>query len=108
MIKEYIGLNEISGSLVVLDGVKNAGYEEVVEFNVANGERRRGRIIKIDGERVVAQVFEGTKGLSLTNTATVPTGRPMELAGCSTARADPSTASARFTPRRPPTSTARR
>mgnify|MGYP001518778182 FL=1 len=80
MIKEYIGLNEISGSLVVLDGVKNAGYEEVVEFNVANGERRRGRIIKIDGERVVAQVFEGTKGLSLTNTATVPTGRPMELA----------------------------
>jgi V/A-type H+-transporting ATPase subunit B len=74
MIKEYIGLNEISGSLVVLDGVKNAGYEEVVEFNVANGERRRGRIIKIDGERVVAQVFEGTKGLSLTNTATVPTG----------------------------------
>ena len=41
MIKEYIGLNEISGSLVVLDGVKNAGYEEVVEFNVATGERRR-------------------------------------------------------------------
>ena len=80
MIKEYIGLNEISGSLVVLDGVKNAGYEEVVEFNVTNGERRRGRIIKIDGERVVAQVFEGTKGLSLTNTATVPPGRPMELA----------------------------
>ena len=79
MIKEYIGLNEISGSLVVLDGVQNAGYEEVVEFSVSGGKKRMGRIIKIEGERVVAQVFEGTKGLSLKNTGTVPTGRPMEL-----------------------------
>ncbi len=79
MIKEYIGLNEISGSLVVLDGVKNAGYEEVVEFKLASGEKRKGRIIQIENERVVAQVFEGTKGLSLKNTSTVPTGRPMEL-----------------------------
>ncbi|MGN0546523.1 MAG: V-type ATP synthase subunit B [Acutalibacteraceae bacterium] len=79
MIKEYIGLSEISGSLVVLDGVKNVGYEETVEFYVAGGEKRLGRIIDIEGEKVVAQVFEGTKGLSLKNTATVPTGRPMEL-----------------------------
>lgn len=79
MIKEYIGLNEIAGSLVVLDGVKNAGYEEVVEFNISGGEKRKGRIIRIDGEKVVAQVFEGTNGLSLKNTGTVPTGRPMEL-----------------------------
>ena len=79
MIKEYIGLNEIEGSLVVLDGVKDPGYEEVVEFNVAGEGKRKGRIIKIDGERVVAQGFEGTKGRSLKNTGTVPTGRPMEL-----------------------------
>lgn len=79
MIKEYIGLNEISGSLAVLDGVKNPGYEEVVKFNVADGSKRMGRIIRIDGERVVVQVFEGTKGLSLKNTGTVPTGKPMEL-----------------------------
>lgn len=79
MIKEYIGLNEISGSLAVLDGVKNPGYEEVVKFNVTDGSKRMGRIIRIDGERVVVQVFEGTKGLSLKNTGTVPTGRPMEL-----------------------------
>ncbi len=79
MIKEYIGLNQIEGSLVVLDGVKNPGYEEVVEFNVAGEGKRKGRIIQIEGERVVVQVFEGTKGLSLKNTGTVPTGRPMEL-----------------------------
>ena len=79
MIKEYIGLNQIEGSLVVLDGVKNPGYEEVVEFNVAGEGKRKGRIIQIEGERVVVQVFEGTKGLSRKNTGTVPTGRPMEL-----------------------------
>lgn len=79
MIKEYIGLNRIEGSLVVLDGVKNPAYEEVVEFNVAGEGKRKGRIIQIEGERVIVQVFEGTKGLSLKNTGTVPTGRPMEL-----------------------------
>ena len=78
MIKEYIGLNQIEGSLVVLDGVKNPGYEEVVEFNVAGEGKRKGRIIQIEGERVVVQVFEGTKGLSLKNTGTVPTGRPID------------------------------
>ena len=79
MILEHVGLNNINGSLIVLDGVKNAAYEEMVELKLDNGTSRVGRIVKIDGERVVIQVFEGTKGLSMVNTKTVLTGRPMEM-----------------------------
>ncbi len=79
MILEHIGLNNINGSLIVLDGVKNAAYEEMVELKLDNGTRRVGRIVKIDGERVVIQVFEGTKGISMVNTKTVLTGKPMEM-----------------------------
>ena len=80
MVLEYIGLNQISGPLIALDGVKNAGFEEMVEIKLQNGESRSGRIVQIDGERVIIQVFEGTRGISLTNTRTHLTGRPMELA----------------------------
>ena len=76
---EFVGLREINGPLIVLDGVKGAGYDELVKIKMASGSRL-GKIIRIDGERVVVQVFEGTDGLSLSNTHTMLTGKPMELA----------------------------
>ncbi|MBQ7596778.1 MAG: V-type ATP synthase subunit B, partial [Clostridia bacterium] len=79
MIIEYSGLKEINGSLVVLDNVKNASYDEMVEIRLDNGSSRTGRIVQIDGERVVIQVFEGTKGISLVNTGTVFKGHPIEM-----------------------------
>ena len=79
MILEHIGLKEISGSLVVLDGVDNASFEELVELRLDDGSVRNGRIVKIDGDRVVIQVFEGTRGVSLSNTRVVLSAHPMEL-----------------------------
>ena len=79
MIIEHVGLQDISGSLVVLDGVPGASFEEIVELRLQGGQSRTGRIVQIDGDRVVIQVFEGTRGLSLQNTRTVRTGHPMEL-----------------------------
>jgi V/A-type H+-transporting ATPase subunit B len=78
MSMEYMGLNEISGPLVVLDGVENPSFEEMVEISVGN-KKRLGRIIQIEGQKCVIQVFEGTKGLSLENTRTHLTGKPLEL-----------------------------
>lgn len=80
MSVEYLGLNEVNGSLVVLDGVQNAAYEEIVEIRLSNGEKKTGRIISISGEKAVIQVFEGTNNISLNNTQTKFTGHPMELA----------------------------
>lgn len=80
MIIEHIGLSQINGSLIVLDGIKDASYDEMVELTLENGTSRTGRIVQIEGEKVVIQVFEGTNGLSLVNTRTRMTGHPIELA----------------------------
>lgn len=75
---EYIGLKEISGPLVVLDGVKDAAYEEIVEITVGKN-KRLGRIIQIEGQTCVIQVFEGTGGISLENTRTRLQGNPLKM-----------------------------
>ena len=60
MAIEYLGLSEINGPLVVLEGVKNASYEEIVEFHMDDGTQKIGRIIEIYEDKAVIQVFEGT------------------------------------------------
>ena len=79
MALQYVGLNEINGSLVVLDHVKGASYDEMVEIQLKDGTTRSGRVVQIEGEKIVVQVFEGTNDLSLENTKTKLLGRPMEL-----------------------------
>lgn len=79
MALEYIGLKQINGPLVILDGVHGAAYEEMVKIHAADGSERQGRIIELHGGRAVVQVFEGTDGLSLTNTTTEMTGKPMTM-----------------------------
>ena len=75
---EYIGLSQINGPLIVLDGVEGDCFEELVEIT-SKDEKRLGRIIQIEGSKAVVQVFEGTDGLSLNNTRTRLSGKPMEL-----------------------------
>ncbi len=79
MIIEYLGVKEINGSLIALDGIKDASYEETVTIRLENGTERDGRIVQIDGDRVVIQVFEGTNGISLDNTRTRLMGHPVEM-----------------------------
>ena len=79
MAIEYLGLSEINGPLVVLEGVKNASYEEIVEFHMDDGTQKIGRIVEIYEDKAVIQVFEGTESMSLTNTHTRLTGHPMEI-----------------------------
>ena len=77
MILEHVGLSQINGSLVVLDGVQNASYDEMVVMKLTDGTQRVGRIVMIEGEKCVIQVFEGTTGFSLDNTRTTLSGHPM-------------------------------
>ena len=76
----YIGLNEINGPLVVLEGVKGAAFDEIVEILVEGKEKKLGRIIECYEDKAVIQVFEGTDNMSLKNTHTRLTGHPMEIA----------------------------
>ena len=77
---EYIGLSELSGSLIALEGVHGVGYDEMAEIAMEDGSTRSGRVILVDGDRVVLQVFEGAKGISLENARTHFTGKSMDIA----------------------------
>lgn len=79
MIIEHRGLKQINGSLVVLEGVKAPMNEELVEIELENGSKRTGRIVAIEGDKAIVQVFEGTRGLSMVNTRTRLLGHPMEM-----------------------------
>lgn len=79
MIIKHLKLDGVNGSLATLTGVKNAAAEEIVEMHMADGTKRTGRVVRIDGDRVTVQVFEGTRGMSMANTSTVFTGEPMQI-----------------------------
>ncbi len=77
---EYIGLSELSGSLIALDGVSGVSYDEMAEIILTGGEKRYGRVIMLEGDKAVLQVFEGTHGMALDNVRTHFTGHPMDIA----------------------------
>ena len=80
MAIEYLGLSQINGPLAVLEGVRGAAFDEIVQLRLDDGSKRLGRVIEVYEDKAVLQVFEGTDGMSLENTRTTLTGHPMELA----------------------------
>lgn len=80
MAIEYLGLSNINGPLVVLEGLQDAFYDEIVEFVVEGNKHKIGRIVELNEDKAVIQVFEGTENMSLTNTHTRLSGHPMEVA----------------------------
>ncbi len=76
---EYLGLSKIDGPLIVLEGVMDASFEEIVELKVDGTESKLGRIIELDEDKALIQVFEDTHNMSLSNTHTKLTGHPMEM-----------------------------
>ncbi|NMA58865.1 V-type ATP synthase subunit B [Clostridium cochlearium] len=79
MKKEYLVLDKVQGPLVVLSEVEGVAYDEIVEIKVSNGEIKKGRVVQLQGDKAVIQVFESTIGMSLNNTAVSFTGKPLEI-----------------------------
>ena len=75
----HMGLDDLSGSLVVIRGIQDVSYDELLEITLDSGEKRLARIVELTEEFAVAQVFAGTQGISLTNTRTRRTGSPLRL-----------------------------
>ena len=79
MSLQYMGLSQVNGPLIVLENVNGVSFDEVAEIKLDDGTERIGRVVEMSGDKVVLQVFEGTKGLSLKNTKTAFTGKPLEM-----------------------------
>lgn len=79
MLKEYKTVREVVGPLMLVDGVDGVKYEELVEIQMQTGEKRRGRVLEINGEQAMVQLFEGSSGINLKDTTVRFLGRPLEL-----------------------------
>ena len=79
MIVQYTGIRRINGPLIVLSGVENVAYDELVEIHLNDGTMRMGHVVDIEGSTAVVQVFEGTRGMSLGSSTNTFLGHPMEL-----------------------------
>ena len=79
MSLQYVGLKEINGPLVALEGVSGVAYDEIARIRLNDGTERIGRVVEMAGDKAILQVFEGTNGISLENTKTVFSGKPLEI-----------------------------
>lgn len=79
MALEYIGLKDISGPLVAIEGVNGVSNEEIVDIYMDNGEKRTGQVITLEGDVAIVQVFEGSTGMSLVNTTSKFSGHTLHI-----------------------------
>ncbi len=77
--KEYLGLSEVSGPIIIVRGVSNVGFDEMVEVIDPHGDIRIGRVLEVREDLAAIQVFSGTRGLSIASTRVRFVGRPLEL-----------------------------
>ncbi len=76
---QYMGLKDINGPLVALEGVSGVAFDEIATIRLDDGTERIGRVVQMEGDKVILQVFEGTNGISLSNTRTIFSGKPLEM-----------------------------
>ena len=79
MLKEYRTVREVVGPLMVVEGVEGVKYEELVEIQIQSGEKRRGRVLEVNQDKAMIQLFEGSSGINLKNTSVRFLGKPLEL-----------------------------
>ncbi|MCL1940302.1 MAG: V-type ATP synthase subunit B [Synergistaceae bacterium] len=83
--KEYQTLSELAGPLIMVENTTSVMYDELVEIQLGNGDLRRGRVLEIESDRALVQVFEGTSGIDIESTKvrflgkvlTIPVARDM-------------------------------
>ena len=80
MIKEYKTIREIASPLMVVDGVEGVTYDELGELGLPNGEVRRCKVLEVEGNKAVVQLFESAQGINLAETKVRFLGHPQQLA----------------------------
>ena len=79
MPKEYRTIQEVAGPLMLVRGVEGVTYNELGEIELASGEKRRCKVLEIDGGNALVQLFESSTGINLSNSRVRFLGRLMEL-----------------------------
>ncbi len=80
MIKEYKTIKEIASPLMIVEGVDGVGYDELAEIELPTGEKRRCKVLEVEGNKAVVQLFESAQGINLAESKVRFLGHPLELA----------------------------
>jgi len=80
MLKEYRTIREVVGPLMMVEGVAGVKYNELVEIEQADGDIRRGRVLEVDGDKALLQLFEGSQGLQISTSKARFLGKGIEFA----------------------------
>lgn len=76
---EYRTIEEVAGPLMLVRDVQNVTYNELGEIELESGEKRRCRVLEVDGSNALVQLFESSTGINLSNSKVRFLGRQMEL-----------------------------
>ena len=79
MPKEYRTIQEVAGPLMMVRGVEGVTYNELGEIELSNGEKRRCKVLEVDGSNAMVQLFENSAGINLDSSKVRFLGRSMEL-----------------------------
>lgn len=80
MIKEYRTIQEISGPLMMVKRVNGVTFDELVEIELPDGSVRRGKVLEVNGDTAVVQLYEASAGINLARSKVRFLGHPLELA----------------------------
>ena len=80
MLKEYKTIREVVGPLMLVEGVEGVKYEELVEIRQENGEIRSGKVLEINRDKALVQLFEPSQGIKISTAKARFLGKSVELA----------------------------
>lgn len=79
MLKEYKSIREIVGPLLLVDGVEGIKYDELVEISGQDGSLRRGKVLEVNGDKAMVQLFEGSQGIQMSTSKARFLGKSLQL-----------------------------
>ena len=78
-MKEYRTIHEVSGPLMVVENVEGVTYDELAEIQLRSGEVRRCKVLEVNGDRAVVQLFDSSAGINLRDAKIRFLGHPLQL-----------------------------
>ena len=80
MIKEYKTIHEVASPLMIVEQVEGVTYDELCEIQLPTGAIRRGKVLEVNGDKAVVQLYESAAGINLAGSKVRFLGHPLELA----------------------------
>jgi V/A-type H+-transporting ATPase subunit B len=79
LLKEYRTIKEVVGPLMLVEGVSGVKYDELVEIEQQRGDIRRGKVLEVNGDKALVQLFESSRGLKIATSKARFLGKSIEL-----------------------------